>query len=122
MSNLRQCNKCNTGYLAEYGHACPMEPVLALRQCNAGAFIVGLTQLNDLIKIALELGEGITDVSQNLLLEVNEHLAYLTPAAYTEFVQCRCVLEVYSGVIKLRDATEAEQAIMLALLTGRVAA
>jgi len=74
--------------------------------------IIQVDQLTDLIKLAVELGEGITNLSQDQLLDINEHLAFLTPQTLTEFMRCWYVIELYSGVIKLRVASVAEKNIM----------
>ena len=74
--------------------------------------VIDIDQLNDLIKLAVELGEGITEISDEQLLEIKEFLAYVTPQTHTEFMRCWYVIELYSGVIKLRDATQAEKNIM----------
>lgn len=84
--------------------------------------VVDLNRLNDLIRLAVELGEGVTDISYDTLLDINEHLAYLTPQTLTEFMRCWYVIELYSGIIKLRDATSHEKNIMALALTGAVAA
>jgi len=84
--------------------------------------IINLDQLDDLIKIAVELGEGKTDLTPEQLQMLREYVADFTPQQHADFMQCKYVMVCCLPDVGLLSATDAQTNIMVMTLTGRVAA
>ena len=84
--------------------------------------IISLNLLDDLIKIAVELGEGKKVLSPEELQHLRIYISSFTPEQHAKFMMCEYVLACVGDDMGVIPATESQKNIMVLMLTGKMVA
>jgi len=84
--------------------------------------IVDINQLDQLIRLAVELGEGLVNLSDEQMVALREYVAAFTPEQHAKFMMCEYVIACCATDVGLLPASEEQKNIMALQLTGQKAA